>query len=244
MKIDAKGMHYRKLNQLIHQLIDSGETNIILDNVNGQRYIGNGLFKNLKISINGVPGNDLAAFMDGPSIVVNSNCQDGIGNTMNAGKIVVHGSCGDIVGHAMRGGKIFVRGDVGYRAGIHMKAYKNLYPVIIAGGITGDFLGEYMAGGLIIILGLNSNRDKAIVGNYIGTGMHGGAIYIRGKVKDYQLGQEVGLSKLKQEDEAEIIPYLKEYCRDFNLKIKELLKEKFVKLAPSTSRPYGKLYAY
>ena len=58
----------------------------------------------------------------------------------------------------MRSGKIFIKGDVGYRVGIHMKAYENLYPVIIIGGTAQDFLGEYMAGGLLIVLGLNGKK--------------------------------------------------------------------------------------
>ena len=35
-------------------------------NVNGQRYIGCGLKRNLTIVVNGVPGNDLRAFMNAP----------------------------------------------------------------------------------------------------------------------------------------------------------------------------------
>ena len=249
MRINAKGLYYRRLNELIHQAIDNGSKNIILDNVNGQRYIGGILSAGIKITINGVPGNDLASFMDGTRIVVNANVQDGTANTMNAGKIIVHGDAGDITGHSMRGGKIFIKGDVGYRVGIHMKAYKDLYPVIIAGGCAGDFLGEYMAGGLIIILGLNNNVSKtrehrAIVGNYIGTGMHGGLMYIRGKPKDYQLGKEVRIFELDTQDKARLKKYLEEYCNDFSLNFKQIMKEKCIKLAPYTSRPYGKLYAY
>ncbi|MBN2097881.1 MAG: hypothetical protein JW714_05350 [Candidatus Omnitrophica bacterium] len=244
MKINAEKIDYRQLNELIHQALAAGEKEIILDNVNGQRYIGDGLVSDVKIVVNGVPGNDLGAFMDGPSIVVNSNGQDGVGNTMNAGKIVVQGSCGDILGHSMRGGKIFVRENVGYRVGIHMKAYQESFPIIIAGGEAGDFLGEYMAGGLIIVLGLNSDAEESIVGNYVGTGMHGGAIFIRGKIADYQLGKEVGVFQLDGSDKAKISPYLKEYCRDFNFNFKTIWKDKFVKLIPVSRRPYGKLYAY
>ena len=39
-----------------------------------------------------------------------------------------------------------------------MKAYRNSFPVIVIGGCTGDFLGEYMAGGLIVVLGLNKKK--------------------------------------------------------------------------------------
>ena len=244
MRIDAKGMHYKELNELIHQAVDSGKKNIILDNVNGQRYIGGGLSGDIRITVNGVPGNDLAAFMDGPTIVVNSNGQDGVGNTMNAGKIIVHGDAGDIIGHSIRGGKIYTKGNAGYRVGIHMKSYKDLYPVIIIGGTVRDFLGEYMAGGLIIVLGLRKSPDEAIVGNFCGTGMHGGIMYIRGNIEDYQLGNEVKKNRLDKEDSKILRTYLKEYCAYFSLHLEDILSSDFVKLRPSSHRPYGRLYAY
>ncbi len=244
MRIDAKGLHYKELNELIHQAVHRGEKDIILDNINGQRYIGAGLSGGIKVIINGVPGNDLAAFMDGPTILVNSNGQDGIGNTMNTGKVVVDGDAGDIVGHSMRGGRIYIKGNAGYRIGIHMKAYKDLYPVIIIGGVVGDFLGEYMAGGLIIVLGLDKKIDRPIVGDYCGTGMHGGVMYIRNDIEDYQLGKEVRKFKLDNEDNKLLRRYLKEYCACFSLDLKEITNSNFKKLIPTNERPYGKLYAY
>lgn len=243
MRIDAKGLHYKELNEKIYQAVQSGSKEIILDNVNGQRYIADGLKSNVKITINGVPGNDLAAFMDGPEIKVNANAQDGVGNTMNAGKIVVAGDAGDIIGYGMRGGKIFIKGNAGYRVGIHLKAYKDLLPVIVIGGSVGDFLGEYMAGGIIIVLGLNKN-NKNIAGTYIGTGMHAGIIYLKGKVEKFQLGKEVGPSKLNSEDHEILKKYLKEFCDEFNFNLNEIYSDEFIKLTPVSHRPYGKLYAY
>lgn len=243
IEIDAKNLHYRDLNDQIHQALGHGAKEILLRNVNGQRYIGNGIRGNLKISIEGVPGNDLAAFMDGPSIVVNSNAQDAVGNTMNSGKVVIHGHAGDVLGYGMRGGKLFIQGDVGYRVGIHMKAFKKHIPVIIIGGTARDFLGEYQAGGVIILLGLD--RDgKPFVGNYIGTGMHGGVIYIRGEVDPFQLGKEVSISPIDEMDEKRLRLYLKEYCGEFGLSIDEVMRDQFIKLLPTHLRPYGKIYAY
>lgn len=244
LRINAKGLHYRELNERVHRAVDSGERKIILDNVNGQRYIADALSGDIEITVNGVPGNDLAVFMDGPTIVVNSNAQDGIGNTMNAGRIIVHGDAGDIVGHSMRGGEIFIRGDVGYRVGIHMKSYKELYPVVIVGGCARDFLGEYMAGGLLIVLGLGREKERSTIGNYCGIGMHGGTIYLRGKVEDYQLGKEVKKISSDKEDYRILRKYLKEYCIYFSLDLMQITNSKFIKLLPSTHRPYGKLYAY
>ncbi|MFQ5810695.1 MAG: hypothetical protein ACE5JM_13860, partial [Armatimonadota bacterium] len=127
--IDAQGMHYRELNERVRKAIADGETAIELANVNGQRYIADGVEGDARIEIHGVPGNDLGAFMDGPTVVVHGNVQDAIGNTMNGGAIVVHGDAGDVIGYGMRGGRIFVRGHVGYRVGIHMKAFRSQMPV-------------------------------------------------------------------------------------------------------------------
>ena len=83
----------------------------------------------------------------------------------------------------MRGGSIYVKGNAGYRAGIHMKAYKDKVPVIVIGGCTGSFLGEYQAGGLIIVLGLDKG-SRPIVSNFPCTGMHGGKLFLRGDCHD------------------------------------------------------------
>ena len=242
MKIDAKGMHYRPLNKMIRDAVVAGEKEFEIDNIGGQRYIGTGLNESIKITINGTPGNDLGAFMNGPRIIVNANAQDGIANTMNAGEIIVHGSVGDIIGYGMRGGKLYIKGDAGYRVGIHMKEYKKQIPVIITGGTAGDFFGEYMAGGIMILLGLNSKSP--LVGDYVGTGMHGGVMYIRGEVDPYHIGKEVSCLELNEEDTKLIGSYLKEYCECFGFDYNEVMGGKFNKLVPLSHRPYGNLYVY
>ncbi|MEM2866557.1 MAG: hypothetical protein QW098_05405 [Candidatus Hadarchaeales archaeon] len=244
MRIDASGMPYRKLNELIRSAVKSGEKEITIDNVNGQRYIGAGLAGEVTIRIKGVPGNDLGAFMDGPTIIVNNNAQDGVGNTMNSGKVMINGDAGDIVGYSMRGGKIYIRGNAGYRAGIHMKAYKNFYPVIVIGGRVHDFLGEYMAGGLLLVLGLDESEKGSPVGSYVGTGMHGGEMYIRGAVENHQLGKEVKIEKPSEEDYRKIMGPLKEFCSQFSFSLEKIMDEEFVKLIPFSHRPYGQIYAY
>lgn len=45
MKIDCSGMYYRKLNKIIRDAAEAGESEFILDHVNGQRYIGSGINK-------------------------------------------------------------------------------------------------------------------------------------------------------------------------------------------------------
>ena len=49
-------------------------------------------------------------------------------------------------------------------------------PVMIIGGCAGSFLGEYQAGGRIIVM--NQREEKHSTGKFCGTGMHGGKKYI------------------------------------------------------------------
>ncbi len=243
LRLDASGVYYRALNKLVREAAALGVAHFELVNVNGQRYLGGGLEAPVTIDIHGVPGNDLGAFMNGPIIVVRNNAQDCIGNTMNEGKVIVHGDAGDVLGYGMRGGKLHIRGHVGYRVGIHMKSFRSQVPVIIAGGTAQDFFGEYMAGGILILLGLES-RGAPIVGDYVGTGMHGGEIYIRGQVEAHRLGQEVGVREPTEEDRRRLAAYLGEYCADLGLDLEGVLAEPFIKLVPISHRPYGKLYSY
>ncbi len=245
LELNASSYHYSEVNRIIRQAIFSGEKEIILTGVNGHRYLFAGVTSEIKAKIYGTPGLDLGCFMRGPKIEVFGNVQDGAGNTMDEGKIVVHGLGGDVIGYAMRGGKIHIYGDVGYRVGIHMKAYQDKVPVIIIGGKAGDFLGEYMAGGIIILLGMNTiYPERDIAGLFLGTGMHGGKIYIRGQIKEKYLGLGLKPYPLEKEDEKEIETLLQDYCADFQMDLNEVLKEDFIKIVPYTHRPYGKIYAY
>ena len=206
----------------------------------GQRYIGAGQSEGT-IILNEVPGNALGAYLDGANIIVNCSAQDATGDTMNAGEITIHGSTGDAAGYAMRGGAIYVQGDAGYRAGIHMKEYKEKVPVLVIGGRTGSFLGEYQAGGLIIVLGRNTD-GKPTVGNFPCTGMHGGKMILRGSVKGIKFPNQVTLRDATADDMAEIMPFIKNYCEYFNFDVDELTSEKFTVITPDSKKPYKQMY--
>jgi glutamate synthase domain-containing protein 3 len=242
--INARGKYYKELNEEIKTAFKAGETDLNLKNVSGQRYIGDGISGSQKIIIEGTPGNDMAAFMDGLEIVVRGNAQDAMANTMNNGRIIVHGSAGDTVGYAMRGGEIFIKGNVGYRVGIHMKEYEQKKPIVIVGGKAGEFFGEYMAGGVMILLGLNMQDDDEIVGEYCGAGMHGGVIYVRGDIEPHKLGKEVKLVEPDEDDMKIIKNYVKRFSKYFDFNYDYIMNKPFRKLYPYNKRPYGNLYAY
>jgi glutamate synthase domain-containing protein 3 len=239
-KVDAGGMYYRDLNALIKALNSDNISKIELFNVHGQRYLGTGLQGQIIINIHGTPGNDLGAFMRQTTVVVYGNAQDGCGNTMDNGKIIVHGHGGDIVGYSMRGGSIFIRDDVGYRAGIHMKEYQEKKPVIVIGGTAQDFLGEYMAGGVLVVLGLTLENGLRHSARFIGTGMHGGKIFIRGKVDN--LCKDVEVGKLREDDRQHLSNIVGEFCNYFGFDVNKILQHEFTKLVPVSNRPYGTLY--
>lgn len=244
-KIDAKGIYYRDLNDSIRNFLRNGQKEIQLFNVEGQRYIGAGLkYNDAHIIINGVPGEDMGAFMDGTRITVMNNAQDGVGNTMNSGKIVVAGMAGDVIGYGMRGGRIYIKGNAGYRVGIHMKGYLDKQPVLVVGGKAGHFFGEYMAGGYLVLLGIGVQPNTPVVGDYCATGMHGGTIYVRGKVEDMRLGREVKRFPLDASDEIFLRPVLEDFLSECKIDYNVLDFEKYSKIMPVSKRPYGKLYAY
>lgn len=251
-QVDAGGVYYRELNSMLRKIVDGPDSTIervVLTNVVGQRYIATDLDREVRIEIHGTPGNDLAALMDGQTIVVHGNAQDGCGNTMNAGEVIIHGHAGDILGMSMRGGVIYVRDYVGYRVGIHMKEYEDKIPALVIGGTAQDFLGEYMAGGRIVVFGLDLRPGEPHHANLIGTGIHNGAIYIRGRVDDHQFGREVGIvrpgDQLWGEADWRFLRKCAEgYVAHFGGDADAILSGEFRKLYAKYLRPYGPLYTW
>ena len=242
--LDATSLHYRLLNQRVRE-IATEHSHIQVHNVVGQRYIGTNLGScNTTLELHGTPGNDLGAFLNGADVLVHGNAQDGAGNTMSAGRIVVHGNAGDVAALSMRGGSIYIQGNVGYRCALHMKECGTHKPSIVVGGTSQDFFSEYMAGGIAVLLGLNLPDPGVHKARYMGSGMHGGTIFVRGKVDAWRLGKEVATSVLTTADLAELMPLLSEWAGLFGADMAEIMARPFVKLHPKNSRPYGNLYAY
>ena len=234
--IDATNLDHKALNESIRAAAEDCTISGCL----GQRFLAAGV-GGRAITIDGVPGNALGAYLNGADIIVNGNAQDAVGDTMNDGRIIVHGNIGDAAGYAMRGGRIYVRGDAGYRTGIHMKAYKEKVPVMIIGGCAGSFLGEYQAGGKIIVLGLDIGQRR-IVGNFPCTGMHGGKMYLRGDCGKVLFPDQVNVSPATEQDLAEIKDYVTEYCACFGLDAGQILAAPFTVVTPDSKNPYQQMY--
>ncbi len=235
-RIDATNRDFKTINALLRE---SGGP-CTLTHCCGQRFLAAGM-AGKTLAIEGVPGNALGAYLNGAEITVFGNAQDAVGDTMNAGRIVIHGSVGDAVGYAMRGGAIFVEGNAGYRAGIHMKAYQDKIPALVIGGRAGSFLGEYQAGGVILVLGLHDD-GKPVVSNFPCTGMHGGKVILRGDCSEIRFPKQVHVRAATKEDMDDILPYLRTYCELFGTDETALLDAPFTVVVPDSSNPYRQLY--
>ena len=234
--IRAQDKDHRALNEQIRNAGDS----CLITGCCGQRFIASGM-AGKNITIEGIPGNALGSYFNGGIITVMGNAQDAVGDTMNDGTILIHGNIGDAAGYAMRGGKIYVRGNAGYRAGIHVKAYKDKVPLMIIGGRAGSFLGEYQAGGVIVVLNLDEPQKKC-VGFFPCTGMHGGKVFLRSDCRDVVFPSQVKVHTAVEEDMKELESLLSEYCSIFNLDLKEILSGIFTVITPDSENPYRQMY--
>lgn len=258
-------MHYRELNRRVRKAIDEGARHVTLKNVSGQRFIGAGITaEGTKIEIYGDAGLDTGVFSDGLGIMIHGSSEYLLGNTLNSGELVVYGDSWDVTGMGARGGRIFVMGEGGSRIGIHMKQYGESSPSIVYGGRVKQYCGEYMAGGTIVVLGLDysdaiinkkkpvakGNIDAKRVREYpepvvqssLGSGMHGGAIYVRGEVPDHLLGVCAAKDEPTEEDKKALDALLERYSDLCDTPMELLKKKPYTKVRPVSSRPFGKVY--
>ena len=213
MIIEAGLTRYEAVNKEIEKQLEK-QNKVTVKDVNGQRYIGCALDEGKTIEVYGTPGND----------------------------IVVHGHSGDAMGYGMRDGQIYIRDNVACRGGIHMKEFRQMRPVLVIGKNAGSFLGEYMAGGTIVLLGLDMKRGEKLFGTHCASGMHGGKIFVRGTFPKENISQNIKVQALDDDDKKELDEYIKKYCKYFNKDYNEIMQKPFKKLVAATSRPYANLY--
>jgi glutamate synthase domain-containing protein 3 len=99
-----------------------------------------------------------------------------------------------------------------------------------------------MAGGVLLVLGLTLKTGEKHRAKFVGTGMHGGVIYISGEVTN--LGKEVKIMDVNNNDLTIIKSLVKEYCDNFDADLDNIMERKYQKIVPVSHRPYGTVYAY
>ena len=93
------------------------------------------------------------------------------------------------------------------------------------------------------MLGLG-HEGEPVVGNFTGTGMHGGAIYLRTQVKPPQLPPQVVMRRADAAEMKAIAGDVRAWCAQFGGDAEKILAESFQILLPNTANPYKQLYTH
>ncbi|MBX3046672.1 MAG: hypothetical protein KF698_06730 [Anaerolineales bacterium] len=223
----------------VQRIVAAGFRHIIIINLRGQRFIGNGIGTNTQdvhIHTYGSAGDYLASGMDGATITVHNNGQDQLAQIMKAGRLVVHGDVGQTFMYGAKGGSAFILGNAAGRPLINAVGK----PRVVINGTCLDYLAEsFMAGdplnggGFVVLNGVMFDEDGQLAeletpypGSNLFSLASGGAIYVRDphqRVAAEQLngGEFVPLSEA---DWALILPYLEENERLFGIPLAGLLE--------------------
>ena len=114
--------------------------------------------------------------------------QDNCFEASSVRRVVCHANAGMMLGNAFQGERFFHRGSVDSRAFQQLRPKGEREPVVVIGETAGQYLGKMQSGGTIFVLGLEhlarEDVDTPIVGEFLGTGMVRGKIYVRSYVID------------------------------------------------------------
>jgi len=212
-----------------------GWRQLLLYNLHGHRFIGNGLganTNNLRIDCYGNIGDYAASGIDGAELHIHGAGQDQGAQIMKSGKMVVHGDIGQAFMYAAKGGEVYVLGNTAGRPLINAVGR----PRVVINGTCLDYLAEsfmagdpYNGGGFVIVNGLRPSFDGRFVSQeypYPGSNLFslasGGAIFIRDPERKVSSEQLNGgrLAEFTDHDWALVKPILEENERLFGISIK------------------------
>jgi NADPH-dependent glutamate synthase beta subunit-like oxidoreductase/glutamate synthase domain-containing protein 3/NAD-dependent dihydropyrimidine dehydrogenase PreA subunit len=157
----------------------------------GQHGIGGRLWKagneKVHIRIIGHPGQRVGSLgFPNTFIEIMGPASDDVG-WLNAGaRIVVHGNASNGIANGMAQGKIYIAGNIGSR-GMTMTKHNPRFdpPELWVLGSAGDYFAEFMAGGIAVICGFESQSPDNILGFRPFVGMVSGKAFFRGSHKGY-----------------------------------------------------------
>jgi len=189
-KKDDKRIPSRVLEEIIHRHIKNGRRNIEVEGF-GQHGIGGRLWdagnEKVHIRITGQSGQRTGSLGNANTLIeVMGPASDDIG-WLNAGsQIIVHGNASNGVMNGAAQGKVFIGGSIGARGMTMTKRNPRFEPPELwVLGTAGDYFGEFMAGGIAVICGHNTDTQDQILGYRPLVGMVGGKVFARGSVKGF-----------------------------------------------------------
>ncbi|MDY6822810.1 MAG: FAD-dependent oxidoreductase [Thermodesulfobacteriota bacterium] len=189
-KKDGIRIESRILEETIQAAVERGERFLEIDAF-GQHGIGGRLWKagdeQVQVRITGHVGQRPGSLgFPNTRIEIMGPASDDVG-WLNAGaRIVVHGNAGNGLANAMAQGKIYVAGNIGAR-GMTMTKRNPRFdpPEVWVLGSAGDYFGEFMAGGIVVVCGIDPQTPDNILGYRPFVGMVGGKVFFRGPHRGY-----------------------------------------------------------
>ncbi|MCU0597862.1 MAG: FAD-dependent oxidoreductase [Desulfobacterales bacterium] len=180
----------RVLEERIQAAVEQGHRHIEV-HAFGQHGIGGRLWKagseKVHVRVTGHTGQRLGSMgFPGTRIEAMGPASDDVG-WLNAGaQIIVRGNAGNGVANAMAQGKVYIAGNIGAR-GMTMTKHnpKHAPPELWVLGSAGDYFGEFMAGGIAVICGIDGQSPDNILGYRPLVGMVGGRVFFRGRHGGY-----------------------------------------------------------
>jgi NADPH-dependent glutamate synthase beta subunit-like oxidoreductase/glutamate synthase domain-containing protein 3/ferredoxin len=225
-KKDDKRIPSRVLEEIIHRHIKNGRKSIEIEGY-GQHGIGGRLWDagndEIHIRITGQSGQRAGSLGNANTrIEVMGPASDDIG-WLNAGsEIIVHGNASNGVMNGAAQGKVFIGGSIGARGMTMTKRNPRFEPPELwVLGTAGDYFGEFMAGGIAVICGHDTDLKDQILGYRPLVGMVGGKVFTRGNAKGFSQ-KDAKLSLLSDEDWNWLLSHLSIFLENINKK--ELLK--------------------
>ncbi|HIJ54945.1 MAG TPA: FAD-dependent oxidoreductase [Deltaproteobacteria bacterium] len=184
-KKDGDRIESRLLEEKLQDAVHRGYRELKIQAF-GQHGIGGRLWtdgdETIYIRIEGHSGQRVGSMgFPGTKIEVMGPASDDLG-WLNAGaQVIVHGNAANGTGNAMAQGKIFVAGNTGSRAMTMTKQNPRFDPPELwVLGSVGDYFGEFMAGGIAVICGVNPQDADNVLGYRPLVGMVGGKVFFRG----------------------------------------------------------------
>ncbi len=193
-KREGRRIPSRVLEEIIHQQVKAGNRELEIEAF-GQHGIGGRLWegsdKAKRLRIIGHSGQRAGSLgTPGTFIEIMGPASDDVG-WLNAGaEIIVHGHASNGVMNGAAQGKIFIDGSIGAR-GMTMTKHNPRFepPELWVLGAAGDYFGEFMAGGIAVICGLEGDQDlisdRRVMGYRPLVGMVGGRVFTRGNAKGF-----------------------------------------------------------
>ncbi len=184
-QLDGERIESRVLEEKVQEAVASGECNLKILAF-GQHGIGGRLWQagddKVHVRVEGPPGQRLGSMgFANTTIEVHGPASDDTG-WLNAGaEIIIHGHAGNGTANAMAQGIVRVAGNIGARGMTMTKSNPRFAPPELwVLGSVGDYFGEFMAGGIAVVCGVDPQDRNNVLGYRPFVGMVGGKAFFRG----------------------------------------------------------------